>query len=152
MYILQLTFWGVCVASTLLLAWGSGNAAMQKLALLLLAAWALSNLALAFLGYRGEPLVVPSLDAVIAILVAMVGFNNRSRAALTVFLLYAVLGVVHIAAFTTNSLSEYGYYIAKNGLFLAQLMVVGGVSTAGLVRRWTGWRHQRLYPHPAGRP
>lgn len=136
-------FYGLAVAAILGLSWASKSHVYQKLALQLMAAWALSNVLVGALGFSRAPLVIPTLDAVIAILVATVGYTNRSRVALVVFLLYAVVGIVHVVGFVTHRQATYTYYAVLNVLFLAQLMAVGGASAWMAVRVWSDRSRQR---------
>ncbi len=132
----------------LLLAWLSDNHVYQKLGLLLLFDWASTNLAVNFMGFERAPLAVPTLDAISAILVAMVGVRNNSQTALAVFCLYAGVGITHVVGFASHNQGTYIYYAALNTLFLLQLIAVGGSSVArmGLRTRFPR-RHQRSRSH-----
>lgn len=147
----QLIFYGVLVSAATIMAWLSRDAVVQQLALLLLTAWALSNAALAAFGYAGEPYIVPSLDGAIAVAVAWVGYRNRSRPALVIFLLYAFLGGLHLAAWLTHREQSYAYYGAKNLVFIFQVITVGVVGGDYALRRWSLGRFERARAHRSGR-
>ena len=143
------TIFGALVILTVGSAWLSGNQVLQKLSLVLLAAWASTNLAVEALGFVRAPLIVPSMDAVFAIIVATIGYMNRSHIALVVFLLYAAVGSVHVGAFILHSQSTYSYYATLNILFLAQLLTVGATGAWVGIRHWTDRSHQRFRSHPS---
>lgn len=88
---------------------------------------------------------------VAAILVAMLGYRNRSMVALVVFLIYAIVGVVHILALVTHHEMTYRYYATLNVLFAVQLFVVGGSSAWIVVRTRVPRGRERLRPYPARR-
>ena len=148
----QLLFFAVTVSAMIISAWASKEPVAQKLALLLLAVWALSNVALAAVGYEREPVLVPTLDGVIAATVAYVGFVNRSRLALIIFALFGLLGCVHLAAFVTHRTESFYYYAAKNAIFLTQVFIVGGFGAWVAIRTGLRPRSQRLGAHSLGRP
>lgn len=141
---------GLAVGCVLLLAWASGSHVLQKLALLLLMAWAGTNLAVAFLGFERAPLVIPSIDAVIAVLVATTGYHAKSKAALFVFRLYAVVGLIHIGAYVLHMLVTNTYYAALNSVFLVQLLIVGATSAWVAVHHRFDLGGERFRHHPAG--
>ena len=144
--------YGLLVAATLLAAWASDSHVCQKLGLLLLFDWAATNLAVNYMGFEQAPLLVPTLDGIAAILVAMVGLRNGSRAALAVFCLYGLVGLVHVVGFASHNQGTYTYYAALNVLFLLQLITVGGTSAARItIRARVPGRDKRLRPDPARR-
>ena len=145
------TIYGLIVGAVLLIGLLSRDHVHQKLAGLLLFAWASTNAADAMLGFEKSPLIVPSLDALTALFVALVGYANRSRQALVVFVIYAIVGVVHIGAFASHATTNYWYYAIRNVLFLAQLLIVGGSGAWLAVHHWVNRRRQRLRPYPARR-
>lgn len=145
------TAFGLVTAIVVLLSLASRSHVFQKIALLLLGAWATTNIAVELLGFVKAPLIVPSLDAVFAILVAAVGYANRSRIALFVFLLYALVGCEHVVAFVLRVQSTYWYYATLDVLFLAQLLIVGAASGWMALRHRTDRSYQRLRPHLARR-
>lgn len=127
--------YGFLTLLMLLAVWASGAHVLQKLGLVLLVSWASSNVAQAILGFDGAPYVTPAIDAVLAIIVAMLGVKNRSHVALAVVAIFFVQAGVHIVGFVADTNSSYAYYLALNLLFLAQLVVVGGAGVA----RTMGW-------------
>lgn len=143
------TLFGIAVAATLLLTWASGFHIFQKVGLLLMLAWAVSNVAVDYMGFPRAPLLIPSLDGLVGILIAMVGFQAKSKTALAIVVLYAIVSVVHVIALVLRMQETYTYYAALNILFLAQLLVLGGSSGRLAVRNWSASRDQR---HGAGFP
>lgn len=145
------TAFGAGVGLTLLLSWWSRSHVMQKLALLLLAAWATSNVAVNLMGFDQAPMLIPSIDCAVALLVALVGFRNRSVIALAVFCLYVAVGLVHVVGFASYNQGTYTYYAILNVLFLLQLIIVGGSSARMAVRPRIYRRDKRLRLDPSRR-
>ena len=145
------TLFGMAVCLMLLLTWASDDHVRQKLGLLLLGAWAASNLAVNYMGVGNAPLVIPSLDALVAIVVAVVGYSARSRIALIIFAIYAFVGAVHVVALVMRAEMTYNYYAALNVLFACQLITLGASSAWVAFHRWAGWSGKRLRPHLARR-
>ena len=143
--------YGLVVGLVMLLALGSHEHVRQKLAILFLVDWISTNLAVDLMGFSRAPLLIPSLDAVVAILVATIGYKNRSTIALVVFLLYVIVGGVHVGAFILHAQETYAYYATLNMVFLAQLLAVGGSSAWLAIRRRPDRRRQRVRPYPARR-
>lgn len=139
------------VALTLVAALASGSHALQKLSLLLLFAWAFTNLAVDGLGFARAPLITPSVDAATAVLVAWVGYTTRSFAALVVFILYTFVGEAHLFFIIRRMEATYTYYSTLNILFLMQLLVIGVPGAWIAVRLRTVGGGERLRPHPARR-
>jgi hypothetical protein len=102
-------------------------------------------------GYEREPYLVPTIDGVIAATVGYVGFTNRSRLAAGVFFLFALLGVLHVVAFIEGTTESYYYYAAKNGIFLAQVLTVGGSGAWMALRNGLASRGERLGAHSLSR-
>lgn len=119
---------GLLVAVVLLCARASHQHVLQKIALVLLFAWSSSNVAVEVMGFARAPLAIPTLDAIAAVMIAVVGYRHRSNIAIVVFALYALVGWAHVAAFVLKAQETYTYYAALNCLFLAQLLVVGAPS------------------------
>jgi hypothetical protein len=145
------SMFGLAVIAVLLLAWSSDDHVRQKLALLLLFAWASTNIAVDFMGFGHAPLVIPSLDAVAAILVALVGYTNRSALAAIIFILYAMVGLTHITAFVFHAQGTYNYYASLNVLFACQLIILGASSAWMGFHRWAVRGRERPRPHLARR-
>lgn len=143
------TLFGLVCVITLLIAWASPSQVCQKLGLVLLAAWASSNVAVEVLGFLKAPVIIPSLDAAFAVVIATIGYLNRSRIALVVLLIYLLVGAVHVMAFILRTQSTYSYYATLNILFLAQLLTVGIAGARMAVSHRSDWRGQRLRHHPA---
>jgi len=141
---------GVGVGLVMLLAWLSPSQVLQKLSMQLLVAWAASNVLVHYLGFVDAPILIPSLDALIAVLVATTGYHNRSNVALTIFLLYALVAGIHLGAFIFHLQGGYVYYAILNVIFALQLLVVGVSSAWMAVRYWTAGGTELFHPHPPG--
>lgn len=139
---------GALLAGGLLLAWLSKDQVAQKLALLMMASWSISNLAVAMLGFTDAPLIIASADAVIATIVVMLGRATRNYTALLVFLFFGIEGCTHFVGFLTNTTNGYRYYNVLNEIFVAQVLVIGGSAAQTLFLRWRDGEPER--PHHYG--
>lgn len=128
--------YGVVVALVVLAASATENAILHKLSLVLLTAWALSNVAVAAVGMNAFPLAFPTIELVLAVIVAVEGHKAKSRTALAVFGLYGLMLVTHVVAYTAGATTTYGYHATINVIYAGQLMVVGLPSAWMAVRRW----------------
>ena len=141
------SFYIIAVGAMLLCVWWSGYHVLQKLGLLLLLAWATTNVVVATYGFERAPLYIATIHAGIACGIAWVGATNKSVTALVVFGLYALMAVVDIVALGTHEEATYGYYATLNIIFLAQLLFVGG-NGAWLAARYSVHpRYQRRSHH-----
>lgn len=122
--------YGAGVAAVLLFAAASRIIVFQKLALILLAAWMLTNVAFEIVGPTAYPLIYPTIEAGLGVVVAAIGIANRSRIALGVFLLYGLMIVTHIVAIAGGFTASYTYKAMINVDFIGQLLVVGGPSAS----------------------
>lgn len=141
--------YGGITGVVLLTSLTSASEALQKIALLLLTAWASTNASVHLLGFTDAPLLIPSIDVVVAMAVALVGYRYRSRIALVVFSLYLAVSALHVVAFVSRWEGGYAYYAALNALFLAQLISVGAPGAWLAIHRWVAARRERARPHPA---
>ncbi len=137
-------FYGVCVFVMLAITWVSKDHVAQKLGLCLLASWSTTQLANALFSLEGTPLVMPSMQVGLAIVVAFLGYANRSRLALMIFVLYGVLIGIHMMAWITQRTGDRGYFESVNVVFLSQVLIVGGAGGARVVRRWLLWGGERF--------
>ncbi len=142
-YLLQLALWATGVAVMVLLTWESEHLLHVELGMIMLIEWGLTNLALAALGRAGEPLFTPTIDAVCAVAVALVGWKHKSLLAAVVFLLFALLGGFYVAAIIGRIETTNTYYFAKNAIFATQCLAIGGVCGLEIVGRAVS-RRQRL--------
>lgn len=143
--------YGVVVAAALLIGWLSRDHVHQKLGLILMFAWAATNVITAIVGFDGAWLVIPSLDGAMALLTAILGYANRSRIALIVFALYAAVGAIHVGAIILHAQLSNSYYTVTGVLFLSQLLAVGWSGARMALRARLAPRHQRLRHHLARR-
>lgn len=142
---------GIGVALVLFLAWTSGSHVHQKLSLLFLFAWSVSNVVVELVGFTDAPLLIPSLDAVMAILVAVLGYRYRNPTSIAIFTLYLLVGAVHVVAFILHLQGTYTYYATLNLLFLVQLLTVGGSSAWLALHIGADSLHQCASAHPPRR-
>lgn len=121
------TLYGLLAFAAGCFAWGSRQPTLQKLALILIATWAASNVAVTTFGFARAMYIQPQIDALAAVAVAGIGATSRSRAALAVVLLFVADELVHgFAAFTTFWGGHF-HYATLNVIFALQTMIVGGV-------------------------
>ena len=143
-------FYGLMVAIMLLLAWRSKSHAEQKLGLLMLASWSPSNVAVTLYGLSAAWAVIPSVDAVIAVIAAMVALQYRSLVGLGVVLLFVAEALTHLVAIISHSEGSYGYYATLNIIFAAQVVWIGVSAGERVYRRGIDRVHQRVSRHGFG--
>lgn len=114
-----------------------------KCALLLLANWGVSNLAVDILGFQRAPLVIAPADAVTAILIAGVAIRHHCRVGEVIFCLFVAGGIVHVAGFMTDTAGTWLSYAALNIIYLLSVLTVGGFSARPGLRRWTAWLNRK---------
>ena len=146
---LGVVIFGLLLAFTMILAWGSDTPAYQKIAMLLLGSWSASNVCVALLAYARAPMIIPSIDALIAVMAAGVSIRARSETGLAVVLLFVVEEVTHALAYASGATGHRDYYIVLNVIFLAQVLIVGGVSGERALRHWSDRIPQRGHHHGA---
>ena len=137
-------FYGMLVGVVMALAWIDGHRVGLMLAGALFTAWAASNVAATLLGLDHAPLVIPTIHAVLAICVAIVGIAYRSRAAASVFGLYLLMTLCDVGSFIARVDGSFAYYLTINALFCLQLLVVGGESAWGIIWAWSARSRERL--------
>lgn len=142
---------GLLVVAVLICVRLSRDHVHQKLGLLLLLAWAASNVAVNLGGFERAWLIIPTLDGAIALLTAWLGYANRSRIALVVFALYFAVSLVHVGAIILDAQVTFTYYTVAGVLFLAQLLAVGVSGARLALRARLDPRRQRFRPHLARR-
>ena len=140
-----LMFYGGLTVIMLLLAWASGQHVPQKLALLMLASWSTSNLAVSLLGFDGASYVTPAIDAALAVPTAALALNNRSWGAFWTLIMFLLQIAAHGVAFMANGQASYLLYLSLNLLFLAQVVMIGGISATLAVRRFAPVPRQRSH-------
>lgn len=143
---------GIAVTAMLILVLVSDDHALQKVGLLLMTAWAVSNFVVNYMGFPRAPLFVPSLDAAITILIAMIGYRARSNVSLAVVCIYAIVGMVHVLALILRMQETYTYYAVLNVLFATQLLIVGGSGAWLAIRSCIPASGERARPHPSRLP
>lgn len=127
--------YGMLLAVVLMLTWGARNHVTQKLGFLMALSWALSNAAVAWLGFAEAPVIVPSINAAIAIVIGALGFANRSQTCLAVFGLFALELAITVWAYAAGYNGQFIHYAALNVVFILRMFVVGGSAVHDMVRR-----------------
>ena len=141
-------FYGTLTLAAIALAWLSGKHVTLKTGMLLLLAWACCNVAVELDGANRAPLLIPSIDAFIAVCVGGLALANRNLIAGSVFALYLLVGVIHVYAFSTHAQGTYPYYLALNLAYLGQVVVVGGAGGRAYLANRTPSRHSGAHAHP----
>jgi len=135
--------YGLIAFSATALAWASGDHVRQKLGLLLQGVWATTAIAVTYMGFERAPALFPYVHTVAFLIVAWLGFRNRSYVALVVFVIYGSLAVTDLVAIILREQGTYTYYATVNVLFVAQLLTVGGSSAWLAIRNWADRGDQR---------
>lgn len=128
-------FYGLCVFTALGLALLARRTELIKLGLILVSAWVSCNLAVAAHGFSRATMLIPTIDAILALLAAWMVAIERSKPAGIVFALFVMVEIVHVAAFQTHTQGGFAYFLTLNVLFFCQVVVVGGWSAWALVDR-----------------
>jgi hypothetical protein len=128
-------FYGFCALTALGLAVASGRRGLMQLGAIMMAAWIACNAATLANGFDRATLLIPAIDAILALLTVSMVIFERDRAATVVFGLFILVEIVHVAAFQTHTQGSVSYFITLNLIFLAQAVVVGGWSASVVVAR-----------------
>lgn len=128
-------FYGACVFGMLALSLLSRREALIKLGLILLAAYVACNLAMAANGKAHAPMLIPTIDAILALLTAGIVALDHSKTAAVVFALFVLVEIVHVAAFQTRTQGSHTYFLYLNLIFLAQVVAVGSSGASVLIVR-----------------
>lgn len=144
------TFFGASVVLTMVLAWASRDHVLIKLAAVLMGGCALSNLAVHLAGFDRAPMAIPSVEVVMSFIVCRIGWFNRSRVGLAVFVLYGLGIATWVGAIVTHTEGRYLTYFASNVIFGAKLLVVGGTSVALGLAHIAHWGVGRADPLRSG--
>lgn len=130
---IELYAYGALIGVVCLLAWFSGDTVIRRVSWLSLLGWALANIAVEWLGFAKAPLLLPTLDAVIAIGVGVLGYRNRSLLCFVIVLLYLAQETVAVAGFAMQRQSELWYFATQNGMFILRMLALGGWAVGALV-------------------
>ena len=139
----------VLVALTLTLAERRCPPILTAVALVL--SWSASNIIVIGDGFAKAPLLLPMLDAILGVCVGIVALLYMNRVAAVVFGLFVLVGALHVYAYLQVMQGSYIYYTARNLLFLAQVLTVGGSAGYALVAHWARWRALRDGGHSYSR-
>lgn len=127
--------YGLCALIVFGLAVASRRAPLIELGLILTVAWLGCNAIVLRYGYAGSTLLIPTLDAILALCVAAVAGSHQNKVAVLVLALFVVVQLVHVTAFELHAQGGHFHILALNLLFLCQLVAVGGAGVASLVGR-----------------
>lgn len=132
------------------LAWMTHRRDLVQTGGVLCLAWLACNVAVVVVGHAKAPVLIPTIDAILALLCAHIAIFERGRAAIAVLFLFVMVGLVHVAAFETHTQGTYFYFLVLNLLFFAQVAVVGGASGWALMADRVHRRPVRAGPHAFG--
>lgn len=130
------------VAYGLILAVISGSAfavrspMLDRLTLLMVASWVGSVACTLVFGYARAPILIPTLNAVVAIFIAGVGIRYASKTCWAVVALFLVEEVINLVAFAYHFNGHRLQFTLLNGAFLARMAIVGGVALVRLAHRF----------------
>lgn len=128
-------FYGAIVGLGLLTAWRSKDLALQRVSCWMGIGWIGANVSFELLGPHGAPWLTPSLNAFVAVMIAVWAIRQSSWWAWAIVALYAIEGSVSLAGFISHSQGEPLYYGTLNAIFLARWFVVAAGSVYVLVDR-----------------
>ena len=131
--------YGIATLAACAAAWVGKDAARQKIALALLASWAITQ----FLHHSASPPRLLAYNAGLDLcglaITVYTRWSKRSQS-YSIMAIYMAMIVAHLATLIAHPGSYNGYYILLNLLFCAQLLIVfsGGVYDLGarLVHRY----------------
>lgn len=127
--------YGISVLIVLALAWASGEHVKQKLGLVLLMTWTISNCAVFALGFHDAPGPISVANGLLAFITMLLGYKNRSVSALLVVALYVIGEGLSFSAIARNLTDTYTFWLLRNLIFTAQMIVVGGSSGVAALAR-----------------
>ena len=142
--------YGMLLAVVLMLTWGSRNHVIQKLGFLMAVSWALSNLCVVWLGFATAPVLVPSINAAVAVVIGALGFRNRNYTCLAIFFLFALELAITALAFAERYNGQFIHYAALNVVFVLRMFVVGGSAVRDMASGVRG-EHSRAGYRRVGR-
>lgn len=131
----------------LVLAWLSGDPMTRRVGILQLGGWTAANACVAWLGFLNAPLLVPAINAAIAVGIGLIGYKNRSLLCFCMVLLYLLEEIVAVVGFATHNQGSFVYYAILNVVFCMRMLTLGGWSVGHLVVRGLrgergGFRHR----------
>lgn len=97
----------------------------QKLSLVMVGSWSMSNLLVDALGYSGASLVLPVLDALCVVYVMSMALKDRCFPCLSVLTLFTLMSLTHVLFHAISGIESWGYWAILNVLFALQLLIVG---------------------------
>ena len=143
--------YGVLLSIALGLAWRSGSVLYLKMALYMLASWALYNTVVPLFGFPHGLLIDALGDALIATGVGAIGLRARSWTALWVVAFFVAEECWHLAASVAGRENDYWYHAALNVIFALQVVIIGGAAVATMARHRAPAAHWRFSPVRLGR-
>lgn len=132
---------------TLILAWLSGDPIARRVGILQLGGWTAANACVVWLGFSGAPMLVPAINAAIAVGIGLIGYKNRSALCFCMVLLYLLEEIISVVGFATHNQGTFIYYGLLNVVFCMRMLTLGGWSVGHLVARGLrgergGFRHR----------
>jgi hypothetical protein len=140
--------YAVITALVLALALASGRSVLVGLVLLLALELGSTTLAVAVLGYQRAPNVMALSDAVIGLMIAMAARAWHSETAAWLLVLFIVGAAWHVTAFLAHTQGTRHYFEVLNGIYIAAIVLTGGVGIRGLVHR-VAWGIDRAGAGPS---
>lgn len=138
-------FYGSILGVVVTLCWLSREHVAIKLAWLMALSWIGANLAVAYYGFDRAPLLTPTLNALVAILVGVVAIRHKSRPAYTLVGLFVLEAAIFVVGYLTHAQGSFAVYLALNVVFLLRMGVVGRHGRARLVDRLARERERPGY-------
>jgi len=120
-------------ASLVVLAatWLARCVTCQKLGLMLFWSWAVSNMFVFVLGWQLSPRAFAVCDLFWALYTCSLARAKEDRwASVLVFLIFLIMGALHLTAFAVGVQGTRRYFEFLNVLYALQLLVVGGCAGA----------------------
>lgn len=112
----------------LTLVWRSRSHALLETGAWVTAAFALDTAAFYALGPSLEPLVGPSIDALVIVMLGSVALRHHSWVTWSVIVILTVSIIVAISGIINQTQGSQLYYSALNVLFVARLVLLGGMA------------------------
>lgn len=147
---LQLHAYGALVGAVTFLAWLTRDTVLHRVSLLSLGGWVTANLCVVFLGFSGEPMVMPVVDAAIAVVIGMIGRKNRSVLCFILVLFYLMQETVALVAFLTHNQGARWYYSLQNSVFILRMLALGGWSIGWLLASRSHVEHRGVHHRVLG--
>lgn len=141
---LQLDCYALLMGGVYLLGWATKDAIIHRVTFLSLIGWALANISVDLFGFGGAPFINPTINAVLAVTIGLIGHRNRSMLCFVLVLLYLAEETVTLGAFSMHAQGERLCYLLLNCIFILRMLAIGGWSVAWLVASRSAPQHRGL--------